>query len=118
MHVDSATFWKKVVFLLRSSDWLGRWWKTWVAGTHISFTQVLVGETRRLPTINIRTLRNYDGDDKENVKKSNRFNEQNNNSARASPFFVHFVAVPAQLRPEMTNFLAELSRAPADHYGK
>ena len=51
-------------------------------------------------------------------KKSNRFNEQNNNSARASRFFVHFFAVPAQLRPEMTNFLAELSRAPAEHCGK
>ena len=41
----------------------------------------------------IGTLRNYDGDG--NVKKSNRFNEQNNNSARASRFFVHFFAVPA-----------------------
>ena len=48
------------------------------------------------------TLRNYDGDGKENVKKNNRFNEQNNNSARASRFFVHFFAVPAQQRREMT----------------
>ena len=39
------------------------------------------------------TLRNYYGD----VRKSNRFNEQNNNSARASRFFVHFFAVPGQL---------------------
>ena len=37
-------------------------------------------------------------------QKSNRFNEQNNNSARASRFFVHFFAVPAQLRREMTKF--------------
>ena len=47
------------------------------------------------------TLRNHDGDGNE---KSNRFNEQNNNSARASRFFVHFVGVPAQLRREVTKF--------------
>ena len=35
-------------------------------------------------------------------QKNNRFNEQNNNSARASPFLVHFFAVPAQQRREMT----------------
>ena len=34
------------------------------------------------------TLRNYD-------QNRNRFNEQNNYSARASRFFVHFFAVPA-----------------------
>ena len=34
----------------------------------------------------------------------NRFNEQNNNAARASRVFVHFFAVTAQLRPEMTKF--------------
>ena len=33
-------------------------------------------------------------------------------------FLYSFFAVPAQLRPEMTNFLAELSRAPAEHCGK
>ena len=37
-------------------------------------------------------------------QKSNRFNEQNNNSARASRLFVHFFAVPAKLRREMTKF--------------
>ena len=37
-------------------------------------------------------------------QKSNIFNERNNNSARASRFFVHFFAVPAQLRREMTKF--------------
>ena len=52
----------------------------------------------------IGTLRNYDGDGKENVKKSNRFNQQKNNNSRASRFFVHFFAVPAQLRREMTKF--------------
>ena len=34
-------------------------------------------------------------------KKSNRFNEQNNNLARASRFFVHFFTVPSQLRRKM-----------------
>ena len=37
-------------------------------------------------------------------QKGNRFNEQNHNSACASRFFVHFFAVPAQLRREMTKF--------------
>ena len=46
----------------------------------------------------IGTLQNYDGDGKGIVKK------RNNNSARASRFFVHFFAVPAQLRREMTQF--------------
>ena len=35
-------------------------------------------------------------------QKNNRFNEQNNNSARASRFFVHFFAVSAQQRCDMT----------------
>ena len=43
------------------------------------------------------TLRNYDGDGNGNIIKSNRFNEQNNNSARASCFFVNFFAVLARL---------------------
>ena len=34
------------------------------------------------------TLRNYD-------QNRNRFNEQNNNSARAPRFFVQFFAIPA-----------------------
>ena len=110
MHVDSVTFWKKVVFLPSSSDWLGRWWKAWVAGTHISFTQVLVGETR--------TLRNYDGDDKENVKKATGLMSKITTLHAHHAFLYSFFAVPAQLRPEMTNFLAELSRAPAEHCGK
>ena len=33
-------------------------------------------------------------------QKSNRFNNQNNNFARASRFFVHFFAVTARLRRE------------------
>ena len=40
------------------------------------------------------TLRSNDADGNENVKKkNNRFNKQNNNSARASHFFVHFFPV-------------------------
>ena len=38
------------------------------------------------------------------TSKNNRFNEQNNNSARASRFFVHFFAFTAQLRREMPKF--------------
>ena len=42
-----------------------------------------------------------------NVKKRNRFYEQNNDSALASRFFVHFFAVPAQLRRlEMTKLFS------------
>ena len=40
--------------------------------------------------------------------KHNRFYEQNNNSARESRFFVHFFAVPAQLRREMNKFWVDL----------
>ena len=38
------------------------------------------------------------------TSKSNRFSKENNNSARASRLFVHFFAVSAQLRREMTKF--------------
>ena len=41
------------------------------------------------PSDSLGSLQNYDGDGKENVKKNNRFNEQINNSARASRFFAH-----------------------------
>ena len=37
-------------------------------------------------------------------RKSYSFNEKINNSARTSPFFVHFFAIPARLRSEMTTF--------------
>ena len=42
------------------------------------------------------TLRCHDGDDNEKRQKSNRLNGQNNNSARASSFFVHFFAVTSR----------------------
>ena len=37
-------------------------------------------------------------------QKGNIFNERNNNSTRALHLFVHFFAVSAQLRREMTKF--------------
>ena len=37
-------------------------------------------------------------------QESNGFNEKDNNAASASRFFAHFVAVPAQLRREITKF--------------
>ena len=43
-----------------------------------------------------------------NVKKRNRFYEQNHNSARASCFFVHFFAVPPELRSEISRFWVDL----------
>ena len=51
----------------------------------------------------VNHVRNHDDDGNGNVKKY-RFSEQNINSARASPFFVHFFASSAQLRREMTKF--------------
>ena len=42
------------------------------------------------------TLRCCDGDDNENIQKSNQLNKQNNNSARAARFFVHFFTVTAR----------------------
>ena len=52
------------------------------------------------PKTLLGTLRNHD----DGTSKNNRFNEQNNNSARASRFFVQFFAFTAQLRREMTKF--------------
>ena len=46
------------------------------------------------------TLRSNDADGNENVKKNKRFNEQNDNFARASRFFVHFFPVFGRLRRE------------------
>ena len=46
-----------------------------------------------------------------NFTLCNRFNEQNNNSAHAWCFFVHFFAVPAQQRGKMTKFEVYLRTA-------
>ena len=48
--------------------------------------------------------RDDDGDGKKNGKKAIGLDQQNNNLARASGFFVHFFAVVGRLRREMTNF--------------
>ena len=38
------------------------------------------------------------------ASKSNKLSKQKNNFARASRFFVHFLAVPARLQREITKF--------------
>ena len=55
----------------------------------------------------IRDFKIWRRDGNKFVKKSHGFNKQNNNKknfARASPFFVHFVAVSARIRPENDQF--------------
>ena len=47
-----------------------------------------------------RELSNDDGDVNENGKKAKGLDWQNNSSARASRFFVHFFALTARLRHE------------------
>ena len=60
------------------------------------------------------TLRSDDGDGKENVKKQFKFNNQTNNFARASRFFVHFFAVTARLRRENASFHASQRKYTCD----
>ena len=48
----------------------------------------------------IRELSNDDGDGNENGKKAIELDWQNNNFARASRFFVHFLAVVARFKRE------------------
>ena len=55
--------------------------------------------TAFLTRIQWGTLRSDDGNGNENGKKA-RSNKQNDNSARASRFFVHFFAVTARIRRE------------------
>ena len=52
----------------------------------------------------IRDFKNQRLDDNEKVKKSKRFNKQNNNFAQAPHFFVHFLPVFARLRRENALF--------------
>ena len=54
--------------------------------------------------IKIGSLSNGDGDDIENGTKAIGLDQQNNNFARASRFFVHFFAVTARLRRESASF--------------
>ena len=44
-------------------------------------------------TLTLGSLRNYDDDHNDDFKKHNSFNDQNNSSARASHFLVHFFNV-------------------------
>ena len=48
----------------------------------------------------MESFSNNDGDGNENGKKTIGLYEKNNNFARASRFFVHFLAVVASLRLE------------------
>ena len=50
--------------------------------------------------LKIGSLSNGDGDDIENGTKAIGLDQQNNNFARASRFFVHFFAVRARLQGE------------------
>ena len=50
------------------------------------------------------SLSNDDGDVNDNGKKSIGFDWQNNNFARASRFFVHFLAAVARLQRENSQF--------------
>ena len=59
-----------------------------------------VGASKSIVRTNVETLRSDDDDGNENVKKNNRFKNQNNNVALASCFFVHCFAVTARLRRE------------------
>ena len=60
----------------------------------MTFSLKLVVEWRRLSRFpaKIGTLRSNDADGDENVKKNNRFYEQNNSFARASHFFCTFLS--------------------------
>ena len=52
----------------------------------------------------IGTLRNYDGDGKENVNKAIGLMSKKTTAHVHHAFFLHFFAVPAQLRREMIKF--------------
>ena len=58
------------------------------------------GELFKFEANIIGSLSNDDGDGNENGKKAIGFDWQNNNFARASRFFVHFLAVAARLQRE------------------
>ena len=74
--------------------------KVWSSATSL-LIKVAFSSPSLLPNKDLTKLRRRRQQER---PKSNRFDEQNNNSARASRFFVHFFAVPAQLRREMTKY--------------
>ena len=63
---------------------------------HHFFLRKLFNPSSSLPRTVI--VSNDDGDVNENGKKVIGLDEQNNNSARGSSFFVHFFGVTARLR--------------------
>ena len=68
---------------------------TWVAQKRLCLSShylVLALRSLQLACIpqTIGSLSNYDDDHNDDFKKTNRFNDQNNSSARASRFLVHF----------------------------
>ena len=53
--------------------------------------------------VTVGSLSNYDDDHNDNLKKkNNRFNDQNNSSARASRFLVHFFDIHCTTPPTLT----------------
>ena len=68
---------------------------------HHFFLRKLFTPSSSLPwTVIVGSLSNDDGDANDNCKKAIGLDWQNNNFARASRFFVHFVGVIARLRRE------------------
>ena len=65
-------------------------------GRHLLTATIYRYQSLRL----LGSLSNDDGDGNEDGKKAIGLDWQNNNSARASRFFVHFFAVVARLRRE------------------
>ena len=63
-----------------------------------------VARKRRYVNSSIGTLRNYDGNGKENIKKAIGLMSTTTTLQVHHAFFVHFFVVPTQLRREMTKF--------------
>ena len=63
------------------------------------YAHTYVKNTRRWKSA-LRELTQHDVDGNDNVNKAIGLNQQNNNVAHASRFFVHFFAVTARLRRE------------------
>ena len=66
--------------------------------------QTTIRYKRRQSCSIVGSLSNYNGDHNENGKKAMGLDWQNNKFARASRFFVHFLAVVARLQRESASF--------------
>ena len=98
IHVIMVSITLSKTFLIQSVNHICRMWNK-MPSFVLSPTQLwffLITLTRDLTKL----WRQRQGE----RQKNNRFNEWTNNSTRASRFFVHFFAVPAQQRHEMTKF--------------